>query len=514
MSEEKPQYNIYLVALSIILPTFFAMVATSATNVCLPHIAGYFGATQYETNTVVTSYFIANAIMIPLTGWLIRLFGYKKLSYLCIALFAIGSFLCIVSPNLVTIILSRIIQGCGGGPLVPICQAILIETFPKEKVSVAMALFGLATMIPPLIGPFFGGVLTEFLSWQWVFIINIPICILSLILIKIFIKEKPKVKTKDDKNNSVDFVGISCIAIWLISLQIVLDKGEQFNWFDTSWICILTFISIFALTFFIVWEFEYSKPFLNIRVFKDKNFLYGTMLAGTVHILLYTTLLLAPSFVQSLLKYSPFMAGYSVMFRTISCAILLLVVGKIANYINNKIIIVVGLSIFAYALYLYSNMNLTSSLESIIVPNLLLGAGVAVSFVPISNLTFATIPAKDVKDGASLHSLYKCTIAAVMSSMVSTFVARQSQFYQTILSKNLSNGNIHFQEKLLSLKTIFAYKLPTFLAAKKSMGFIYKQHLAQAKLFAFHDVFLLLTLLALISIPLIFLLKNNKKKKA
>lgn len=505
--------NIYLIALSVILPTFFAMVATSATNVCLPHIAGYFGATQYEANTVVTSYFIANAIMIPLTGWFIRLFGYKKFSYVCILLFGIGSFLCIISPNLISMILSRIIQGCGGGPLVPICQAILIETFPKEKGSLAMALFGMATMIPPLIGPFFGGVLTEFLSWQWVFIINIPICIISCLLIKIFIAEKKQLPNQKE-NKGIDFVGISCIAIWLITLQIVLDKGEQFNWFDTTWICVLSYISIFSLVMFIVWEFEYKKPFLNIRVFKDKNFLFGTMLAGTVHILLYTTLLLAPSFVQSMLGYSPYMAGYSVAFRTISCGILLLVAGEIANFINNKVMICIGLSIFAYSLFLFSNMNLTASIESIIIPNLLLGAGIALSFVPISNLTFATISKKDIKDGASLHSLYKCTIAAFASSMVSTFVARQSQFYQTILSHNLSNGNIFFQEKLMKYNFIFSHKLAPFLAHKKAFGYIYKQHLIQSKLFAFHDVFLILTLLAIISIPLILLLKNNKKKKA
>ena len=507
---EKENSRIYLIALSIILPTFFAMVATSATNVCLPHIAGFYGATRYEANTVVTSYFIANAIMIPLTGWLIRLLGYKKLSYWCIGLFGVGSFLCIISPNLMSTILSRIVQGCGGGPLVPICQAILLETFPKEKAPVAMALFGCATMLPPLIGPFFGGVLTEFLSWQWVFIINIPVCILSIILIKIFIAEKSQTQTKN--SNGVDFVGISSIAVWLITLQIVLDKGEQFNWFDTGWICVLTFISVFALVFFVVWELEYSKPFLNIRVFKNTNFFFGTAIAGSVHILLYTTLLLTPLFVQSMLGYSPYMAGYSVMFRTISCGILLLVAGKIAKYVNNKVMIGAGLMIFAYSLFLFCNMNLTSSIESIILPNFLLGAGVAISFVPVSNLTFLTIPKEDVKDGASLHSLYKCTIAAVMSSIVSTFVARRSQFYQTLLSKDLSYGHLVFQEKLARYQTLFSYKMSHFMAVKKSFGYMYKQHLVQSKLFAFHDVFLILMLLALVSILVILLLKTQKAK--
>lgn len=507
--DKNENLKIYLIAISIIIPTFFAMVATSGTNVCLPHIAGFYGSTQYEANTVVTSYFIANAIMIPLTGWLISIFGYKKLSYLCILLFGIGSFLCIISPNLIGIILSRILQGCGGGPLVPICQAILIETFPVKKRSLAMALFGFATMLPPLIGPFLGGLLTEYLSWQWVFIINIPISALSVLLIKIFIPEKQQ---KSKKNKNIDMVGIASIAIWLITLQIVLDKGEQFNWFDTSWICICSFVSIFALIFFVVWELEYPKAFLNIRVFKNKNFLIGTILAGNVHILLYTTLLLVPLFLQSLLGYSPFLAGYSILFRTISCALFLVITGEIATRINNKIVIFIGLLIFMYSLYLFSKMNLASSIESIILPNFLLGAGVAVSFVPVSNLTFATVPKEDIKDSASLHSLYKCTIAAFASSMVSTFVARQSQFYQTLLVKNLSNGNIIFFNKLTKWKLFFSYKMPYFMAAKKSLGYAYKQLLIQAKLFAFHDIFLILILLALLGIPLIFLLKNNAKE--
>lgn len=509
--EETKSINPYIIAFTIILPTFFAMVATSGTNVCLPHIAGYFGATQYEANTVITSYMIANAVMLPLTGFLIRALGYKKLCYYCIILFALGSLFCVLASNLQLLIVSRIIQGIGGGPLMPIAQAILVESFPKEQRGIAMALFGFAAILPPLIGPFVGGYLTDNLSWQWVFIVNIPVCLISLILIKIFINEKERIKEKYKKK--FDYIGLTSIIIWLGTMQIVLDKGQQYNWFDESWICWLTGISLFAMIFFIVWELEYKYPFVNIRVFKDINFFIGTIIGGFVNVMLYSTLLLVPMFVQSLLGYSPFWSGYCIAPRVISCAIMFLVVGKLTEKIDNRILIVIGLFILSATTFMFSRINLNASIESIMLPNFLFGAGIAFTFIPVSTMAFATLAPRKVKDGAGLHSLFKCVITAIATSMSATFIARVSQTHQTYLVWNLSPNSLIFQNKIISLKSAFITHLPAFIAAKKAHGAVYRELLQQARLCAFYDAFLFFAFVSFIIIPLVLFFRSKRKRK-
>ena len=259
---EKLKQNPYIIAVVILLPSILALVASSATNVCQPNIAGYFGATQYEANTVITSYIIANGIMLPTTGWFAKNLGKKNFFLLCITVFCIGAFLCVIAPNLPSLILARLVQGVGGGCILPLCQAMLIEVFPEEQKGLAMALYGVAAMFSPLAGPFFGGYLTDNYSWQWVFIINIPLCILSIFLVKILLPDD--IVIRDKYNKKFDIMGFAGIAVAMGCLQIVLDKGQQFNWFDTPWICWLTGISIFSFVFFYVWELEYKYPLIDI----------------------------------------------------------------------------------------------------------------------------------------------------------------------------------------------------------------------------------------------------------
>ena len=242
----KKQVSPYIQALVILLPSILALVASSATNVCQPNIAGYFGATQYEANSVITSYIIANGIMLPTTGYLAKLFGKKQFFLYCIIVFCIGAGLCLLAKDLHMLIMARIFQGIGGGCILPLCQAMLLDIFPDKK-GFAMALYGVAAMFAPLAGPFFGGYLTDNWSWQWVFIVNIPLCLISIALIKFLIPKDEPVKEK--YNKKFDIIGFAGIAIAMGCMQIVLDKGEQFNWFDTPWICWLTGISIFSFVF-------------------------------------------------------------------------------------------------------------------------------------------------------------------------------------------------------------------------------------------------------------------------
>ena len=507
---EEKKINPFIVAIAVLLPSFLALAASSGTNVSQPHIAGFYGATQYEANTVITCYIISGGLMLPVTGYLVRLIGKKLLFIYSIIVFAIGCFLCVIAPNLQALIGARLIQGIGSGSILPLCQAVLLEVFPPEQRGVAMGLFGVAAMFSPLAGPFIGGYLTDNYSWQWIFIINIPLCILSLILIKLFVADEEPVKLKYNKR--FDIIGYLSIVIAMACMQIILDKGQQYNWFDATWICWLTGICIFSFVFFYVWELEYKYPVIDIRVFKDRNFLFGTFASSFINVVLYSTLLLVPMFVQSLIGYSPSMSGLLMFPRAIICFIGLLVVGEISKYVEGRLLACIGFTIIAISLLMLTQMNPNSSMESIILPNILLCIGVPTAFVPITALSFQTLPASKNADAASLHALFKNILTAIATSASSTFIARASQVYQNYFVANLSPHNPMFLNKFNALQQKFMKYYPEIVASRKADGTLYKQLLAQARLASFFDIFTILALLMIIAIILVLLLKNKNKK--
>lgn len=501
--------NPYIVALAVLLPSFLALAASSATNVSQPHIAGFYGATQYEANTVITCYIISGGLMLPVTGYLVRTIGKKLLMYYSIWLFCLGCLLCLLAPNLQALIAARVVQGIGSGCILPLCQAILLEVFPEEQRGVAMGLFGVAAMFSPLAGPFMGGYLTDNYSWQWIFIINIPLCMLSFLLVKLFVpSDKPE---KQKYNKKFDIVGYSSIVVAMACMQIVLDKGQQWNWFDTTWICWLTGICIFSFVLFYVWELEYKYPVIDIRVFKDRNFMFGTLASSFINVMLYSTLLLVPMFVQSLLGYSPSMSALTMFPRAIICLIGLIVVGEISRFVEARLLATIGLLIMAVSVLMLTQMNTASSMESVILPNILLCIGVPTAFVPITALSFQTLPASKNADAAALHALFKNIVTAITTSASATFIARVSQVHQNYLVGNLTPHNPMFQYKLMALKSKFLIHYPSVMAAKKANGMLYKELLQQAKLASFFDAFTVLAMMCIIIIPVLYILKSKKK---
>lgn len=509
--EDNKAVNPYIVAISVLLPSFLALAASSATNVSQPHIAGFYGATQYEANTVITCYIISGGLMLPVTGYLVRTIGKKLLLYYSIWLFALGCLLCILAPNLQSLIGARVVQGIGSGCILPLCQAVLLEVFPQEQRGLAMGLFGIAAMFSPLAGPFIGGYLTDNWSWQWIFIINIPLCMLSFLLVKLFVPDdKPQ---KQKYNKKFDIIGYTSIVVAMACMQIVLDKGQQYNWFDTSWVCWVTGICVFSFIFFYVWELEYKYPVIDIRVFKDRNFLFGTIISSFINVMLYSTLLLVPMFVQSLLGYSPSKSGLAMFPRAVICLIGLLAVGEISRYVKPKILAAIGLLLMAASVLMLTQLNTTSSIEAVIIPNILLCIGVPTAFVPITALSFQTLPPAKNADAAALHALFKNIVTAIATSISATFIARASQVYQSNLVGNLSFHNPVFRMKLTALQHKFMLIYPAVTAHKKANGMLYKELLQQAKLGAFYDAFLCLALLAVIIIPFLILLKTKSKKE-
>ncbi len=510
MAEEGKKVNPYIVAVSVLLPAFLALAASSATNVSQPHIAGFYGATQYEANTVITCYIISGGLMLPVTGYLVRTIGKKLLMYYSIWIFALGCLLCILAPNLQALIGARIIQGIGSGCILPLCQAVLLEVFPPEQRGVAMSLFGVAAMFSPLAGPFIGGYLTDNYSWQWIFIMNIPLCMISFLLVKLFMSNDKPEKLK--YNKKFDIWGYGSIVLALGCMQVVLDKGQQYNWFDTTWVCWTTAVCVFAFVFFYVWELEYKYPVIDIRVFKDKNFLIGTFVSSFINIMLYSTLLLVPMFAQSILGYSPSKSGLAMFPRAIICFIGLLVVGEISKFVKPKILATIGLVTMGVSVLMLTQLNTTSSIESVVLPNILLCIGVPTAFVPITALSFQTLPASKNADAAALHALFKNIITAISTSMSATFIARVSQVRQTYLVENLSPHNSVFQYKLAMLKSKFMIHYPSVLAARKASGSVYRELLQQARLASFFDAFSVLAFLSIAVIPLVWIIKSKKRE--
>ncbi len=508
-AEKIKKTPIWLISFTILLPTAFSMLATSETNVAIPHIAGYFGATLDEANWVITSYMIANAIFLPMTAWCDNKLGRVNFLKVFVGIFTLGSLMCAFAPSLNMMVLGRLIQGIGGGPLMPIAQAILIASFPFEKRGLAMALFMLSVMVSSIVGPTIGGLIVDNSSWQWIYLANIPVGIISIFLIHLFMPENPnRVIPK-----KVDYVGFILLVIWLLTMQIVLDKGEQYNWFDTTWICWLSGISLFSFIYFIVWELEYNEPMVNIRIFKDKNFAIGTYLAAFVNMIIYVTIVLLPKYLQSIMGYTASLSGLSLAPRVISCLIMLCFIGKLVAKFDNRILIAIGFFLIGVSTYYYTNLSLMISFGYLVLPNIILGVGVILASVPLSALVLGTLPKTELSNGAGLHSLAK-NIATVLSvSLSSTMVARLSQAHQTYLVGNLSRTNPVFWHEAAIMTHKFMVRTAEITAAHKANALFYKELITQSHIFAYVNVFALFALVSFMLIPLGFWLKVDFGKR-
>lgn len=511
MGEVVQQQNkppIWLVAIAILMPTSFSAMATTATNVAIPHISGYFAATTDEAKWIVTSYMVANACLMMLSGWLEHLLGRKRFINICISIFTLGALICTLAPSLNTMVLGRFVQGVGGGPMTPLSQTVLLSIFPPEKKGLAMSLFGLAVMVCAILGPSFGGFLVDNFNWHYIYSVNIPIGILSIFLINKTIQD-----TQPEKMNKIDYVGMGALIVWLMSMQIVLDKGQQYNWFDSAWISWLAGFSFVTFMFLIVWELENKNSIMKLRLFKDRNFLVGTIISTAVSMVVFTTMYLAPQFLQNVLGYTALLSGFTLAPRVISCVIMLFAIPYLMKLYDSRLLVSIGFFFLGISTFLYTNVNLSVSFIYVAIPNVLLGIGVILTFIPISALALGTLPKEQLSNGASLHNFFKTVGVAVVVSMSSTIVARASQIHQTYLVDNLSAYSLVFQNKMNSLIHTFAGSASTMYAQNKANAFVYKQMIAQSTLMAYVDAFAIVALLAFVLIPLPFLMKNTINEK-
>ena len=503
-----PSINKWLIAIVVIIPTFIEVVDTSVVNVALDHIRGSLSAGVDEATWAITAYLVSNAIIIPMSGWLSRVFGRKRYLIFSIILFTVSSLFCGLAWSLPALIFFRVLQGLGGGALQPISQTILLETFPPKEHGLAMAVFGFGVVFAPILGPIFGGWITD----NWIFFINIPIGILSVLLIGAFIKDPPYLNRVS--LNRIDYWGLSLITVGLGCLQVVLDKGQQEDWFSSQFILVLTAIAVIALISFIIVELKVKEPVVNLRVFKNPAFASGNAIMFMTFFILFGTIVVIPIFLQYMMGYTSYLSGLAIAAGGFAMLFVMPVVGKLVMKVNPKIILFVGLVVSAYSTWILTGISLASSFEFIALARIVMGVGLGCVFITLTNLTLSSVRKEEMGNATAVYNLLRNLGGSFGVAFVTTILARRAQYHQGRYLEQANPFDPQYQQALVRVEHLPQVQAAgTASAPMAAQAVIYQQALAQANLFSFVDTFYLCTVLMIVIMPLIFLLRRPKYLK-
>jgi len=507
-----PERNInpWIVAISVMLGTFMEVLDTTVVNVSLPHIAGSLSASTDEATWVLTSYLVANAIVLPLTGWLANYFGRRRILLVSVAGFTCFSFLCGIAPNLPALIVFRIFQGATGGGLQPLSQAILLEAFPPEKRGKAMAFWALGIVVAPMLGPVLGGWITDSYSWRWLFYINLPIGVAAVVMAMLFIFDPPYIRRRAQ---SVDYWGIGYLALGIGALQIMLDKGQEEDWFGSHFITILAVLAIAGLLFFVIRELVARDPVVQLRVFKIGTYTTGVFLMTVLGFVLYGSTVLIPLWLQTLMGYSALQAGMAMLPRGLGSFLFMPVVGMLMTKIEPRKLLGAGLIICSYSLYQLSRLNLNAGYWDIFWPQLLQGSSLGLLFVPLTTVTNDPIPKQEIGNATSLFNLMRNIGASIGIASVTTLVARHSQAHTNDLVQFVSSLNPTARATFEAMKNgLMAQGMDAVTAGQQAYAAMFGMVQQQAAMMSYIDVFFLLSILFISMLPLIFLMKKPTKQ--
>ena len=508
-SKEYNNINPWLACLPTMASAFMFVLDETIANVALPHMAGSFSVSREESMWILTSYLIASGIVIPMVGWFSKVMGRKTFFMFSIILFTLASVLCGFAQNMETMVFARILQGFGGGGLLPVSQAILLENFRPHERGKAMAVFGLVIVIAPIIGPVIGGWITENWSWPYIYFINLPIGILALVLSKAFIYDPPYVQKQIGVK--ADFLGFFLLTLFLASLQIVLDKGNNADWFNSTWICWLSFVALLSGILFFISQVKNKEALTDLSVFKDKNYFLGTFVQIIMQGVLLASLAILPQFLQSLLGYDALQSGMSMMPRGIGAFLAMALCATMSNKIDNRLLVVIGLVLMGGAGWMLGTLNLEIAPINIAIPNILYGLGLGLAMIPIITLSMATIKNEQMTNASGLQNLLKNIGGAFGTSIVATLLSRGSQKHQYMLIQHLNDYAQPYVERLQAMSGAFMSMTDLQTAHYMGQTVIYKQLMQQATLMAFIDAFRVFAIACIVIIPLIFLIKGMKK---
>ena len=507
----RPAINPWIIAITVTLATFMEVLDTSIANVALPHIAGSLSAGRDESTWVLTSYLVSNAIVLPLSGWLSSIVGRKNFYMGCVALFTVSSFLCGLAPNLATLIICRVLQGAGGGGLQPSEQAILADTFPPAKRGMAFAVYGIAVVTAPAIGPTLGGWITDNFTWRWIFFINIPVGIISMLLTSRLIQDPPDMRRRKLSETKIDYVGLGFVALGLGALQIVLDKGQREDWFESHFIVVLALVAAAALVFVVVWEWRHKDPIIDLHLFRDRTFAVSNLLMFMLGFALLGSTLLLPLFMQTLLGYTAEQAGLALMPGGFTIIVLLPLVGFLLSRYSPRWLLVFGLVVLSGSLFHMAGFDLQMDFRAAASARVLQAAGMAFLFVPINTAAYAFLPREKNNAASGLMNLARNIGGSVGISLVTTILDRRSQVHLNDLSRNLSPANPAFQSMLQgATQAMRAHGASAALASRQAYALIEGTVQRQATMLAYLDDFRLLGVAILAMVPLVFLMKKGK----
>jgi DHA2 family multidrug resistance protein len=509
-AESRSLVNPWIVALSVMLATFMEVLDTTVVNVSIPHIAGNLSATYEEGTWVVTSYLVANAIILPLSGWLASYFGRRRMLLACVTGFTVASLLCGMATTLSQLIVFRVLQGIAGGGLQPLAQAILFESFPKEKHGQAMAAYALGIIVAPIVGPTLGGWITDNYTWRWIFYLNIPVGIFSLMMMARFIHDPSYIRR--NRNASVDIWGIGLLALGLGSLQILLDTGQRKDWLGSRDIRIEAFCCIAGLLAFVIRELTAEHPVVDLRALKDRSFAVGVLLMSAVGFCLYASLVLLPQYLETLLNYPAMQAGLALSPRGLGSFALTFIVGAIAARVDVRKLLVAGFLVASSTMFMLSGLNLNAGYWDIFWPQVIQGAAMACIFVPLSAAAMSHITRERMGNATSIFNLMRNIGGSVGIAVMTTLLARRQQFHQSRLVEHLRPGQPHVWAELHQFTRFFQLKgSGPATASRQAYAALFLQVQQQAAMLSFVEAFKIMGLVFLLMVPLVFLLKDPKK---
>jgi DHA2 family multidrug resistance protein len=508
MAPETRQINPWLIAVSVMFATFMEVLDTTVVNVSLPHIAGSLSVSIDEATWALTSYLVANAIILPMTGWLAGMFGRKRLLMLSVVGFTASSFLCGLAPTLGTLILFRIMQGATGGALQPLSQAVLLEAFPPQDRGKAMGFWGLGIVVAPILGPVLGGWLTDNYSWRWVFYINIPVGIASIVMTKLYIFDPSYLKIESRK---VDYWGIGMLAVGIGALQIVLDKGQEDDWFSSRLIVTLSVVAVVTLVALVVHELTAEQPIVDLRVFKERSYAVGVFLMTVVGFVLYGSMVLLPVMLQTLLGYPPLQAGIAMAPRGIGSFFMMPLTGWMTGRFDPRKLLTVGLVTGGFTLLWLSRLNLQAGYWDIFWPQLFQGVGMSMLFVPLTTIAMDRIPREKMGYATSLFNLMRNIGGSVGIAITGTLLARHSQSTTVMLGSNVTAYDPASQSMLAGMRSAFmAAGADAVTATNRAYAAMAGLVARQATMVSFVGIFQLLGVLFLALVPLVLLMKRPR----
>jgi MFS transporter, DHA2 family, multidrug resistance protein len=506
-----PRYNPWLIGVVVALAAFMEVLDTSIANVALPYMAGNLGVSNNDSTWVLTSYLVSNAIVLPISGWLAITFGRKRFFMACLAIFTLSSILCGLTPSFGLLLLFRALQGAGGGGLQPMAQAIMADTFPPEKRGLAFALYGITAIVAPTIGPTLGGWITFNYSWRWIFLINFPVGVMTLILVLRLIEDPPYLSRLKGAGVKLDYIGIAFLTLGVGALQVVLDKGQEDDWFGSHFITTLAIVSSVCLVSLVIWEWFSKNPIIEVRLFKNFNYLSSNLMMFTLGIMLFSSLVMMPLFLQTLLGYTAELAGLVLSGGGFVILISMPIVGQLTSRVQARYIIAFGWLSLAIGMFISTQrIDLTISFASASWLRVAQVVGIGFLFVPITLAAYIGMPAEKSNAVAGMVNFMRNIGSSVGTSMVTTLIDRRSEYHQSVLVGHTILGSQNFQNLVDGSTQLFIHSgMSPPDAQHRAYASVYQALQAQAATLAYIDVFWVLGVGSAIMFLLSFLLQKN-----